>query len=510
MPPELQAQTLARTIEEFLSASPDAVVLEDGLVAFDLANAKFSLSTENNKCLLHLWSDERNVVRRVESAGQKNGTLKLEVRKFGQAKPSTLELCSDRDRRSPSAKRAGRAAYLRFFAAVLQREYPGHRIEHLTSAPDLEHSLGPAYARCLVRKGRVAFAVIGVNEQETQSTIDNSLAAGLLWLEMCRANTERALTEGLRLHLPAGRADTVRVRLANLNQRASRFHLFEVEERDANVRELDIHDAGNIATRLVRCHELAIRERFSAAIQRVKTLTGASDEVETAVLNPSELTFRWRGLEFARVRNTLSPGSFQQKSQITFGAGAYETSLTEDTEIFLRDLVTRMMHSRRPGGDRSDPLWRMQPERWLESLIMRDIQAIDARLDPLIVYRQVPAFAASDRAMIDLLGCTHDGRLAVIEIKASEDLHLPIQGLDYWARVNWHHQRGEFQKFGYFPGRQLSTEPPLLYLVAPALQVHPATDAQLKYFSSHVDWTLVGVNEDWRDGVRVIFRKSPK
>jgi hypothetical protein len=76
--------------------------------------------------------------------------------------------------------------------------------------------------------------------------------------------------------------------------------------------------------------------------------------------------------------------------------------------------------------------------------------------------------------------------------------------------VNWHHERGEFQKFGYFAGRQLSPEPPLLFMVAPALQVHPATDAQLKFLASKIEWSLVGINEDWRDGIRVIFRKSPR
>ena len=126
---------------------------------------------------------------------------------------------------------------------------------------------------------------------------------------------------------------------------------------------------------------------------------------------------------------------------------------------------------------------------------MRDIQTIDARLDPSAVYRQVPAFAASDRAMIDLLTCTHDGRLAVIEIKASEDLHLALQGLDYWARVNWHHQRGEFQRFRYFPGRELSPEPPLLFLVAPALHVHPTTDTLLHYISPEIPWELIGIDE---------------
>lgn len=514
MPPDTlhaSAQSLARTIEDFLAESHDAVVIEDGLVAFDLAAAKFSISTEQNKCLLHLWSGERNIVRRVEDAQLKKDSLQLKVRKFGQARPTTIEICRERDRRSPSAKRAARAAYQRFLSAVLQREFPGHKIEKLTSSADLKHSFGPAYARCILRKGRSAFAVIGVNQQESQASIDGALAAGLLWLEHCRAQTERALTEGLRLFLPAGRNDTVRVRLANLNHRTSRFHLYEVEERDGVLCEVDIHDGGNIATRLVRCHdEATARERFKDAIARVLRLTGSADEVEIAVLSPGEIVFRWRGLEFARVRNSLAPGSFTQQPQITFGAGAYETPLTEETEPFLRDLVSRMMLGRRPGGDRSDALWRMQPERWLESLLVRDIQAIDARLDPGSVYHQVPAFTASDRAMIDLLTCTHDGRLAVVEIKASEDLHLPLQGLDYWARVDWHHRRGEFQRFGYFPGREISPEPPLLYLVAPALQLHPATDAQLKYLPEKIEWQVLGVNEDWRNGVRVIFRKSPK
>lgn len=112
----------------------------------------------------------------------------------------------------------------------------------------------------------------------------------------------------------------------------------------------------------------------------------------------------------------------------------------------------------------------MHPERWLESLVCADVNVIDGRLDleTESVYPQVPAFSAADRAMIDVLTLTRDGRLAVVELKADEDIHLPPQGLDYWARVQWHHARGEFLRFGYFGGRVLLEEPPLLFLVAPA------------------------------------------
>jgi hypothetical protein len=67
--------------------------------------------------------------------------------------------------------------------------------------------------------------------------------------------------------------------------------------------------------------------------------------------------------------------------------------------------------------------------------------------------------------------------------------------------------RGEFAKFGYFPGRELSAEDPLLLLVAPTLHIHRATDTVLHYIDSSIDWTLVGIDERWRDRLRVIFRK---
>jgi hypothetical protein len=151
----------------------------------------------------------------------------------------------------------------------------------------------------------------------------------------------------------------------------------------------------------------------------------------------------------------------------------------------------------------------MHPERWLEALVRADVSVIDERLETESVYSQVPAFSAADRAMIDVMTLTREGRLAVVELKADEDIHLPLQGLDYWARVQWHHGRGEFLKYGYFGGRELALESPLLFLVAPALRVHPATDTILRYISPEIEWAFVGIDERWREGVRVVFRKRP-
>ncbi len=170
-------------------------------------------------------------------------------------------------------------------------------------------------------------------------------------------------------------------------------------------------------------------------------------------------------------------------------------------------MLFRLTEQRHPAGSHTNLFYRLAPERWLESLVIRQVSTIDERFDQRFVYSQVPAFAASDRAMLDVLTCTRDGRLAVLELKANEDIHLPLQGLDYWSRVRWHQQHGEFTRNGYFAGRELSSQPPLLFLVAPALRVHSTTDILLRYLSPRIEWSLVEVDERWREKLRVVNRK---
>jgi hypothetical protein len=55
-------QALTRTVQDFLSEAAGAVVLENLAVAFDLAQSKYSISGEYNRCLVDLWSPERNAV----------------------------------------------------------------------------------------------------------------------------------------------------------------------------------------------------------------------------------------------------------------------------------------------------------------------------------------------------------------------------------------------------------------------------------------------------------------
>ena len=526
---EQTPEQIAAALECFLAEHAKAVVTEEGKVLFDMRAAKYSLTTEHGRCTLQLWSEERNIVRRVTAAVERGALrdrmLRLTTQRFGQTRPGSLEILADRDRRTPSTREATRVRYLRALERVMLRgggsgdAWGEWKAEGFRTAMDLEKSFGPAYARGSLVHGHEAWAAIAVNAEETQATVDGILTLGVLWLAHCRENAGgRRLYRGLRLIVPKGMGTLTASRLAWMNRDAAQWELWEFDEKTEEMEQRDAADHGNLTTRLIHApNEEAARERFAEAAARVMALVPERmrEAVEQRIQSGAEMTFRLHGLEFARVRMGYAGESFNRVQEITFGAGANETPLTEENADDLRELVGRLFARRSESGDKRDALYRMQPERWLESELRRDVSLIDAHLDAAHVYTQVPAFAASDRGMLDVLSVDKGGRLAVIELKADEDLHLALQGLDYWVRVRWHHQQnpdagsglGEFERHGYFGGVRLAEGDPRLYLVAPALRVHPATDVVLRYLSPRVEWVLVAIDERWRRQIKVVWRK---
>ena len=146
------------------------------------------------------------------------------------------------------------------------------------------------------------------------------------------------------------------------------------------------------------------------------------------------------------------------------------------------------------------------PEALLEAQVRRHLRVIDPWLEEAPVYGQVPEFAGGERSILDLLALDRDGRLVVIELKASADLHLHMQALDYWMRVRWHAERGDFARYGYFAGKTIREMAPRLLLVAPALEFHPTTEALLRFLTPEIEVERVGVGVEWQKELRVVFR----
>jgi hypothetical protein len=443
---------------------------------------------------------------------------------MGTAKAQALELVPTSDRRTPTARDAARKSYQRVLERALTRSFIGSKVDGLRSAMDLEHSFGPAYVRGRLLRGTAADAVIGVGEAESAAVVDGVLTLGILWLDHCRQKGDgRRHFGGLKVIVPVGAWRTTAERMAWLNHKAADFELFTLDERSEELTAVDFRDTGNLDSRLVHAFSsTAAIERCQNGIDRLLALvpSSAKHRVEVRASSATEVGLHLHGLEFARVRHGFAANSFARADELSFGAGANETPLTDDTEALCRDLCARLFLSRHRDGTHTDPLYRLRPERWLEAELRAGIDELLPGLRKDLLYTQVPALSTGDRGMLDLLTLDRNGRLVVIELKADEDLHLPMQALDYWIRVRaLNHDRqpvagvgggrplSAFERQGYFVGAEVSPLEPRLLLAGPALRIHPANEPVLRYFSPKVEWELIALSEHWRRELKVVFRK---
>jgi len=516
------AAQLTQNIEEYLADHPAAALLEDGRVLFDMRTARYAVSEQHGRCLLQLWSEERNLIRTAVDVQERAQCLRLMTRRMGVAKPQALELVPTSDRRTPTAREAARRNYQRVLERALTRSFIGSKVDRFRSAMDLEHSFGPAYVRGRLLRGTAADAVIGVSEAESAAIVDGIVTLGILWLDHCRQNGDgRRHFGGLKVIVPAGAWRTTAERMAWLNHAAADFQLFTLNERSEELAPVDFRDTGNLDSRLLHAYSAAAAmERCQAGIDRLLGLVpqAARERVEVRARSATEAGLLLYGLEFARVRHGFAANSFAREDEISFGAGANETPLTTETEGLCSELCARLLSSRHPDGAHTDPLFRLQPERWLEARLRGGIAELLPGLRGDLLYSQVPALSTGDRGLLDLLTLDRNGRLTVIELKADEDLHLPLQALDYWIRVralNDDRQPGSgggrllsvFERQGYFAGAEVSPLTPRLLLAAPALRIHPANETVLRYLSPQVEWEMIAVSEHWRRELKVVFRK---
>ncbi len=515
-------ERIAQIIENYLIEHPSAALLEGGRVLFDMRSTHYSVTESHGRCLLQLWNDEHNLLRAVIEVQERAHCLRLMTRRMGAPKPQALELVANSDRRTPTSREAARRNYQRLLERVLGRAFIGAKAEGFRSAMDLEHSFGPAYVRGRLLRGTAADAVIGVGEAESAAMVDGVLTLGVLWLEHCRQTGDaRRHFGGLKVVVPAGAWRTTAERMAWLNHGAANFELYALDERSEELVQVDFRDTGNLESRLVHAFSRPVAlERCRAGLDEVLALVppAAKERVEIHPRSPAEVALLLHGLEFARVRHGAAAHSFSAQDEVTFGAGANETPLTAENHDLCRQMFSRLFASRHADGAHTDPLFRLQPERWLESKLRIELAEVLPGLRGDTLYSQVPALTTGERGMLDLLTLDRAGRLTVLEIKADEDLHLPLQALDYWIRVralNADRQLtsaggrllSAFERQGYFAGAEVSPIAPKLLLAAPALRIHPANETVLRYLSPEVEWELVALAEHWRRELKIVFRK---
>lgn len=489
------SEELQASLREFSEAGP-AELRENGSRIAPLASLTWEVRGDSHKPLLHLWSENHNLTRRVLAITEHSDErLSLAVERFGKPKPERLEFLRIEFNRSP--RELTREAYCRRLAAICAEQFPDEIVESLTVSADLEHSLSGNYVRGVLRRGSQRTALLALPDIASQEPPTRALTFSLLWFDRLRQSARGSAVNGLRLILPSGSAPSVAQLLPALDPRFP-VALYELDPVTESLHERNPASLANFESWLIAARETqALLDRARPALEPILSRTSRATTLHP-LLPLREVWVRFRGLSFARWR----------EDALYFGVPEPSKPYTRASYSTLKRQLHNLEFYRNPlASDTRHPLYRAQPERWLESLVREDVSRIDAALDPRFLYAQVFANTAAEHGILDLIGVTRGGRLAVIELKASEHIHLPLQAANYWLRVRRHLEQGDFARCGYFPGITLQDQPPLVYLVAPALRFHPATDALLRYLNPKMEVIRVGLAESWRRGLRVVLRQ---
>ena len=449
-----------------------------------------------SKPLLHLWTDNCNLTRRVICILEQTDTrVLLSVERFGKSRPDRLELVRVDFQRS--AKVVSREDFCSRLERILAEQFPDEEVEKISVASDLEHTLSRVYVRGISRKGSTRCAFLAVPERESPDALESSLTFALLWLDRARQAAANRNLSFLRLILPEGKSAAVAYRLSALSSRLA-VQVCELNLFDERIERVEPCANGNVSTWLVpRRESQLLLDRSEEALSPIVALAPEAI-TRHAVPAEQEVVLRFRGLAFSR----------WGEQGVRFGVTAAMEGLSCATQHKLEKLnqhLKRFRDSR--ASDTRHPLYRALSDRWLQALIAQDITRVDLNLDAAHFYEQVFAQTAGQHGVLDLLTVTRSGRLAILELKASENPDLPLQAADYWQRVRRHQAEGHFARYGYFPGLELQDLPPLLYLVAPALRFHPTTDVLLSYLTPEIEVVRVGLAESWRRGIRVVMRQ---
>src|SRR6202049_4367593 len=244
-------------------------VRENGQWLAGLEGVQYEVSAQGETALLHLWSAQQSLVRRVlRVAEDSRDRVVLEVSRFGYSRHAQLEFVAGVPRESRRIEREQFSSRLR---RILTDHFPDETVESLATSADLQHSISGSYTRGLVRRGSEAYAVLAASPKEDAATIDGILTFGLIWLQLTRDRARRYSVHGLRLFLPRGSSSVTAHRMAALAS-PQEVELYEYEPLYGRVQRIARSSAGNLATWIVPRRELeqavAVAMPLAERIQR--------------------------------------------------------------------------------------------------------------------------------------------------------------------------------------------------------------------------------------------------
>jgi hypothetical protein len=437
--------TVSLNGREFLTLPSSGISVDDSTIHF----GKYS------RTILDLDWLRPNVVR-MRTRTRARNEIDTIIFYPGDRLPSTADL------------RRRRRAFQIEISRALCAHFGTRKIERQTLYSDRQHGISGAYPRFVVGQR----AAIAVDPEEPSAVINGLMRAALLWAPLVARPSRRVAAI-----VPQGRHQTIAARLRMMPEVRNLIEWLAWDgecvrplrddgaEPETHIQEFLLPD---VAPEVARICAIA-----PALLQAVPHIAGRA------------VSIRLRGIEVARV----------SQNRIEYPLGEP-----------IEQVVKEVEEARRYGS--RHPLARAHEERWLESNLVGDIRHVLPSVDVRHVYPQVPSFVGEERSIIDLLTITNDGRMVVVEIKASADPDLPFQALDYWIAVERHRKAGDFLRKGYFTGCGLQDEPALLVLVAPLLAYHKTASRLIATLPAEIPLMEIGINQGWKREIKVLRRKG--
>ncbi len=482
-------------VEWFLTiAAGDSQALKQSELEVFVAHGRLLLNcwtekgTRSWKIFSWEWSGEKLTFAASRRMGAERPVIELVPRASAKAVALTVK--------------AARRARCDALAQLVCGNQIAAKVERVSLSPGARRSQPGRYARIVLRLKHERVAVTGLVTAGRPSDADAFLAAALMWFKRTSERARTPYIQQLRLVLESDLARPVLQRVALLRQSLrDAVTIYEVDQQLTELTLVGIPTREELWQRRLRRFPPTFHAEFSNAAARIKSIGPNAIDVVSARQGE---TLRYFGLPFARVRRLMG------SERVWFGLeGSKRRLLDENSEREFQNLLIDLQEHRAAGAaDRRHALYRNAAEAWLESLLRRDISKLDPGLiiAPLHAQFRTSRGGAISVRPIDLLALRHDGRLAVIELKVSEDREHVLQGVDYWQRVEAHRRRGHISKAKLFGDRKIKNEPPLIYLVAPTLRVHPAFNTLARSIAPDIEIYRFDINEDWRAGVRVMRR----
>lgn len=369
----------------------------------------------------------------------------------------------------------------------------GHYVSSKLARVALNNETGRLAQVSFETADKVQMAAIA--DVTSKMTVEAVFTAAILWLDKLSRQKKkpvndliivcekRAAKNAQKLHALLAEYWKNKITIVEIDRKTEPAALVELPKRK-------IRDLWRQRSKRFRLPDQPV---ISETAERIVKL--APDEIDIIYSRQGE-TLRFRGLPFARIRVMLG------KETAWFGVGRERKMLDEnfDDLVELIDLLKANRHADAP--NRRHALFKSSAEAWLESILRRNINLLDANLVLSPIYNQF----RSSNDKIDLLALRRDGRLVVIELKTQPDREMVFQAADYWRKIELQRRRGDLAAANLFDGRDILDKPTLVYLAAPAWSFHRDFEFFARSISPGIELWRFELHEDWRREVKVISR----